>query len=166
MKYRLCTIEKEHIQAIRRLRNQQIEVLRQFKPISSTEQEEYFSALHKDNKQILFSILENGAFIGYCGLTNINYVYGTAEISFISCVEKHEEIFVFALRQLCDQAFNVLNLNKVFTETYDFRKQHIKIIEDFGMIKDGVLREHVFKKGKRYDSVIHSLLRGEYEKIH
>lgn len=163
MKYKLSTIEKEHIEKIRFLRNQQIEVLRQFKPISFKEQEEYFQNVHKDQRQILFSILEENKFIGYCGLTNISYVYGTAEFSFItnSLDEECESVFLFCLNELCNFAFKTLNLNKVHTETYEFRKEIINFIEKRGFKKDGVLREHVYKNGKRYNSFIHSLLRSE-----
>lgn len=163
MRYKLGTIEQGDIEYIRELRNSQIDILRQFRPINSIEQEEYFSRLHKDNKQILFSILDNDNLVGYCGLTNINYVYGTTEIAFIVNGEEHEKVFLFALGELSKYAFHVLNLNKVWTETYEFRKSHIKVIKDFGMKQEGVLREHAYKKGKRFNSVIHSLLRREYE---
>lgn len=169
-KYTLGTIEKDNIEIIRKLRNEQIDILRQFKPINSVEQEEYFSKIHKDNKQILFSILDDNTFLGYCGLININYIYGTAEISFIVDglrlhADDYESIFLFVLNELRKHAFNTLNLNKIWTETYEFRTNHINILESFGMKKDGILREHIYKKGKRYNSIVHSMLRREYESI-
>ena len=102
MKYKLSTIGKQHVEKIRLLRNEQLEILRQFKPISSMEQEEYFYGIHKDQRQVLFSILEEEKFIGYCGLTNINYVYGTAEVSFIvdKSDEECESAFLFCLQEL------------------------------------------------------------------
>ena len=165
MKYKLGTIEKNNIESIRTLRNNQMDILRQFKLINSVEQEEYFNKVHKDNTQILFSILDNDSFIGYCGLTNINYIYGTAEISFIVDTDDYENVFLFVLNELSKHAFNVLNLNKIWTETYEFRKNHINIIESFGMKQEGILREHVYKKGKRYNSIVHSLLKREYGTI-
>ena len=165
MKYKLGTIEKKNIEFIRTLRNNQMDILRQFKLINSVEQEEYFNKVHKDNTQILFSILDDDSFIGYCGLTNINYIYGTAEISFIVDTDDYENVFLFVLNELSEHAFNVLNLNKIWTETYEFRKNHINIIESFGMKQEGILREHVYKKGKRYNSIVHSLLKREYGTI-
>ena len=165
MKYKLGTIEKNNLEFIRELRNNKMDILRQFKLINSVEQEEYFSKIHKDNTQILFSILDNDTFFGYCGLTNINYIYGTAEISFIVDTNDYKNVFLFVLSELSKHAFDILNLNKIWTETYEFRKNHINIIESFGMKQECILREHVYKKGKRYNSIIHSLLRGEYETI-
>ena len=165
MRYKLSTIDKHHVEKIRLLRNNQLEILRQFKPISFMEQEEYFYSIHKDQRQILFSILEEDKFIGYCGLTNINYVYGTAEVSFIvdQSDEECEGVFLFCLQELCGFAFNTLNLNKVHTETYEFRKKIIGLIEKSGFKKDGILREHVYKNGKRYNSFVHSLLSSDRE---
>lgn len=162
---KLRTIENDDIEKIRIWRNEQIDVLRQYKPITFNEQQEYFKNVYKDNKQILYA-LEDETLIGYCGLVNINYVYSTAEISFVCKTEvneiKYKEIFLFALSSLAEIAFNSLNLNKIWTETYDFREKHIFILEEFGFIKEGVLREHIFSKGKRHNSVIHSKLKREH----
>jgi RimJ/RimL family protein N-acetyltransferase len=166
---KLRTIENTDLESIRGWRNSQIDVLRQYKPITYNEQQEYFNNLHKDSKQILFAI-ENKKLIGYCGLVNINYVYSTAEISFIAdtYIKKsaYETAFTFVLQELSNIAFNSLNLNKLWTETYEFRKDHINILESCKFIKDGTLREHVYKNGKRYDSIIHSLLKKEYINEH
>ena len=59
-------------------------------------------------------------------------------------------------------AYNHLKLHKIWTETYGFRTNHISILEQFGMIKEGVLREHVFKDGERHNSIIHSKLKNEH----
>ncbi len=166
-KYKLGTIEKDHIELIRKWRNEQIEILRQTKPISYAEQEEYFSKLNKDDKVILFSILDQkDKLLAYCGLVNINYVNETAELSFlantgIAKTNTYSDLFLFVLKELVKYAFDTLNLHKVWTETYAFRDKHIEILESFGMTKEGVLREHVYYKGKRYSSIIHSILRDE-----
>ena len=167
MKYKLRTIENNDLEAIRKMRNAQTKILRQVKPISYNEQQEYFSKIHKDNSQILFAIEDEvEEMIGYCGLVNINYVYSTAEISFITikseCNVEYSKIFLFILNRLSDFAFNSLGLNKIWTETYGFRTNHISILEQFGMIKEGVLREHVFKDGERHNSIIHSKLKNEH----
>ena len=167
MKYKLRTIENNDLEAIRKMRNTQTKILRQVKPISYNEQQEYFSKIHKDNSQILFAIEDEvKEMIGYCGLVNINYIYSTAEISFITikseCNVEYSKIFLFILNSLSDFAFNSLGLNKIWTETYGFRTNHISILEQFGMIKEGVLREHVFKDGERHNSIIHSKLKNEH----
>mgnify|MGYP003656489753 CR=1 FL=1 len=171
VKYKLGTIEEHHVEFIRRMRNEQMSILRQFKPIDYNEQKEYFSNIHKDNRQILFSILDVNSeerCIGYCGLTNINYVCGTAEVSFITeetnDLESYKSILFFVLGELAKYAFDSLNLNKLWTETYDFRDNHISVLESFGMSREGALREHVYHAGKYHASIIHSILEREYDR--
>ena len=165
MDLKIRTIENNDIELIRKWRNEQINILRQIKPISQIEQQEYFSNIHNDNRQILFAI-EDAKLIGYCGLVNLNYIYSTAEISFIAETEmdkiRYKDLFMYTLNYLADYAFNTLNLNKVWTETYEFRTHHVSILEQFGMVKEGVLREHAFINGRKYDSIIHSKLKEEY----
>jgi RimJ/RimL family protein N-acetyltransferase len=160
------TIEKTDIENIRIWRNEQTDILRQVNFISQIEQEEYFTKIHNDNKQILFAIDDKNNFVGYCGLVNLDFIYSTAEISFVAKTNLdklyYKNLFNFTLKYLGDYAFNTLNLNKIWTETYSFRKYHISILEDFGMVKEGILREHVYIKGKRHNSIIHSKLKKEH----
>ena len=169
MNYNLRTIESEDLELIRQWRNEQTDILRQVKPISYNEQKEYFSNIHKDTKQILFALASNSMFVGYCGLVNINYIYSTAEVSFITetgledqNTSKYKDLFTFALDSLSKYAFNTLNLNKIWTETYGFRKKHINILEGFGFAQEGILREHIYVKGERHNCAIHSILKNEY----
>tara|TARA_Y100001973_G_C5186120_1_gene327945 strand:+ start:1074 stop:1589 length:516 start_codon:yes stop_codon:yes gene_type:complete len=168
-KYKLDTIENEHIHLIRKWRNEQINVLRQARLINKIEQEEYFSKIHLDDRQMLFSILEDGQLVGYCGLVNINYINGTCELSFICNTEiintpKYDKILLFTFAELAKNAFMSLGLNRIWTETYDFRRHHLNLLEEFGMIKEGILREQIFYNGERHDSIVHSMLRREYDR--
>ena len=38
----------------------------------------------------------------------------------------------------------------------------LNILENFGFIQEGVLREHVYIKGKKHNCIIHSVLKNEY----
>ena len=151
-----------------------MDVLRQSKKITRQDQIKWFKDLKKDKNQKLFAILEDKdlkkKLIGYCGLTNIDYFNKQAEISFLVEPKRaknnvlYKKDMIQALSFLANLAFKKLKLKKIFTETYEFRKKHIKILEKFGFKKEGVLRSHVFKKGKFYNSLIHSLLKEEYKK--
>jgi RimJ/RimL family protein N-acetyltransferase len=58
-----------------------------------------------------------------------------------------------------------LDFNKLYTETYSFREQHIKILEDNDFIEEGVLKEHIFNQENKkfYNSIFHSILKNNYE---
>ena len=57
--------------------------------------------------------------------------------------------------------FNDLELHRIFTETYEFRHEHIKILEDFGFKYEGTMREHLFVNNSPCDSHLHGLLAHE-----
>jgi len=167
------SLERRHLEKLKEWRNVQMDILRQGKPLTDYNQEKWFQEVSEAVNQVVFSIVifdkdDNEKFIGYCGLVSIDHINKRAEISFLvdpgraSKKEIYQEDFTAALRVLCKYGFNRLNLNKIFTETFEFRKYHIKILEKFGFRKDGVLREHQYVNGKYCDSIIHSILKSEF----
>lgn len=165
--YRFGLLKKEHLSSLKDWRNAQVDVLRQVKILSDFDQQKWWRIIKRDKTQSLFAITENKKFIGYCGLTNIDFRHKRAEVSFlvnpIRAKNKavYEKDFWAVLYILCSHGFKKLGLNKIFTDTFEFRENHIKIIEKFGFKKEAKLRNHYFKRGKFYNSIIHSILREE-----
>ncbi len=170
----LCPLEERFIYKIKEWRNSQIEVLRQYKPLTDREQKKWYQHMSNDKNQVLFSILEKGKnkaknFIGYCGLVYIDYKNRRAELSFLVNPKRadnekvHRTDFTAVLHMLCEYAFEELNLNKIVTETYSFRKKTIDTLEKFGFHRDGILREQNFAHGEYYDSHTHSILSSEWK---
>ena len=63
------------------------------------------------------------------------------------------------LKKLFQIGFSKLKLNKIFTETFLFRKDHIKILIIAGMKKEGVLKKQYKKSNKFITSVLHAKFR-------
>lgn len=166
-------IKHEYIFLIQKWRNAQINILRQRKKINLRQQIAWFDSLKNDKTQKLFAIFEKTdskkRLIGYCGLTHIDYFNHRAEVSFLVDAKRTQIDHLYktdmlnALLFLAKYAFLKLKLKKIFTETYEFRKNHIKILELFGFKKEGVLRSQVLLGNKFYNSIIHSLLRDEFD---
>lgn len=156
-------IKKQYLSPLKEWRNSQTDVLRQNKRLTDSDQEKWFLKIRKDKTQKLFSILDGKKFIGYCGLTYIDHFNRRAEISFLVDPERakdaavYKEDFLSALKWLSNYGFNRLKLHKIFVETFEFRKSHLKILEEFGFKREAVLRGHYYKKGKFYNSLIHSI---------
>ena len=55
-----------------------------------------------------------------------------------------------------------MNLNKIYCQTGEFNISSFKILENSGLKKDGVLREHHELDGKLWDDFIFSILRSEW----
>lgn len=169
----LGPMKKEHLPFLKQWRNEQMDILRQQQPLTDRDQEEWFQKIQSDLSQVIFSLMisdEQNAhkFIGYCGITNIDQVNRRGEISFIvePARAKNEKLYredlLSTFYMLGCHGFKNLNLHKLYTETYVFRKCHIQLLEEFGLRRGGILRDHKFVKGRYWDSIIHSMLETEW----
>ena len=169
----LKTISYENIEQIRTWRNRQMPVLRQSKEISKSEQVEYFEKfvfpeyLKNEPSQILFEIYSTSKLIGYGGLVHIDWNVSRAEISFLLNPNIEEggseylRIFDHFLKLTQEVAFTNLELNRLFTETFQFRRKHIEVIEGNKFKLEGTLRNHCIQNGNLANSLIHGKLRSE-----
>jgi RimJ/RimL family protein N-acetyltransferase len=171
--YHYVGLRRRDIQEIRIWRNAQIKVLRQTAPLGRDHQERWYRETvevhHRSSTpgMLLVSMLNaDRSLIGYGGLTNIDWFHRRAEISFL--VEPNRALnasvyradFTAFLLFLQRWAFSDLALNRLFTETYDFRLNHIQILEAAGMEVEGRLRQHIVDPNdpERFvDSILHGL---------
>lgn len=146
-------------------RNEQIYHLRQDRPLTIEDQENYFNTVVDKlfeqmlPNQILFSFLENNICTGYGGLVHINWIDKNAEISFImdTALEKNDfhSNWTKYLTLIEKIAFEDLKLHKIFTYAFDLRPHLYQALEIAGFRKEAVLKEHCFFDGKYIDVVIH-----------
>ncbi len=159
-------IRKADLAPIKNWRNEQMDILRQNVVLTDADQENWFLGLANDKSQVLFAVLD-GDLLGYCGITHFDNFNHRGEVSFVMKTEiardeaSYEKYFLAVLEMLKNYAFAELKLHKLFTETYEFRKFHISILEKFGFKLDGRYKEHIFHEGKFIDSLIHSLINGQ-----
>jgi RimJ/RimL family protein N-acetyltransferase len=160
-------VQQDDIEAIRRWRNAQLDVLRQSQPITRRQQERYYathvwpSARTSQPRQILVSYFEGDRHIGYGGLVHIAWEHKRAEISFLldpSQAGNYRAYFSTFLRLIRRFAFEHLGIQRLFTETYAMRAEHMAVLEEAGFQREGVLRRHVLIGGKPVDSIIHGCL--------
>ena len=171
----IVDLEKQDIGFIKEWRNQQMAILRQGEPLTDEHQAKWYDELAKDDSQIVFGIrLEEGGasrLIGYCALVRIDRVNNRAELSFLVNPSRAEDDdlyrddMVSALALLCRHGFEKEGLHRIYTETFGFRKRHISILEEFGFVREGILRSHQCRNGEYSDSILHSILDGEWEGI-
>lgn len=169
-------VEPEHIEPIRCWRNAQIDVLRQTRAITHEEQIAYFERVVWPDKQsdhpsnILLGLFEKDRIIGYGGLVHIAWDYARAEVSFLLATEIAQDdeavstLFATWLRQMQRLAFDDLGLSRLTTETYAMRALHIRVLEETGFQREGLLREHVRVGGGPMDAVVHGCLASDVER--
>jgi len=151
---------------IMKWRNEQVYHLRQNKPLTLEDQDNYFNNVvsklfeQEQPNQILFSFLENDICIGYGGLVHINWTDKNAEISFVmdTALEANRfyEIWKAYLHLLEKVAFKDLNLHKIYTYAFDLRPHLYDVFLSAGFKEEARLKEQCLFEHKFLDVVIHS----------
>ena len=171
--YKIDFIKFEDIEQIRKWRNSSIKYLRQEHKITKKEQTLYFKKnVHeqtklKKPKHILFGFKKDDILIGYGGLVHISWVNKNAELSFLLNPKfngkTYKIFFNKYINLLVNLSFNHYKLKKIYTQTYSYRKINIELLKKNKFIKEGCLKNHIFKNGQFSDLVIQSLENKKYE---
>ena len=167
-------IDKSDLPELLRWRNEQQRVLRQQEELTVEHQQRWFAEVVEPSYQqirprsLQVIALTAATRVSYGGLTNIEWVSRRAELSFLAATERTQPFERYAaefrrfLKWTADFAFEELGLNRIFTETWDFRDEHIGILEGFGFVCEGRLRQHVAKDGRAHDALLHGLLANDW----
>ena len=153
---------------IRRWRNEQIEILRQREPLSVEDQDLYFERVIAAQMamvrppQLLFGYLEGRSLVGYGGFVHIDWGCHQAEVSFLTATARAlgdslRRDWKIYLDMVTVLARNVLDLDKLTTETFETRSNLPPILEDYGFQHEGVLVNRRYNHGQWYASVSHGL---------
>ena len=153
MCYHIRNINYEDILKIKKIRNEQMDVLRQTKLLTDQDQNKWFNDIilpsyKSPTKTLNFTILYNNEFIGYGGLVNIDYINKKLY---------HNDLSYF-LKFIFKYSFEKLNLHKLWTETYEFRKFHMSILEKEGFKREGLLKDTINRDDKYFNSILHGLI--------
>lgn len=161
--YSIVPIRMEDRYDIMRWRNEQIYHLRQNKPLTEEEQDNYFNKiippLFTQDKpgQLLFSFLKDEECIGYGGLVHIDWEKQKAEVSFLIATHLEnnflKEYMTIFFRLIDEVAFVELGLNKLYTYAYDVRPHIYPFLEANGFIRKEVLPQQI-RGGEVYADVI------------
>jgi len=163
-------IDESDLPELMRWRNEQQRVLRQQEELTVEHQQRWFAEVVEPSYQqirpqsLQVIALTGATRVSYGGLTNIEWVSRRAELSFLVATERTQPFERYAaefrrfLKWTADFAFEELGLNRIFSETWDFRDEHIGILESFGFVREGRLRQHVAKGGRAHDALLHGLL--------
>lgn len=169
--YTLVPLRQRDIFAIKEWRNAQIDVLRQEKPLTDQDQQRYYEQVivptysEQQPDMLLFSFLLEGELIGYGGLVHINWPSRRAEVSFLVAPARREETqiyqndfhaFFFLIKIL---AFQHVQLHRLTTETFAFRRRTLALLEQHGFVQEGRLRQHIRLREGFVDSLVHGCLK-------
>lgn len=142
---------------------------REYRELGLGNQEKWYEQkVLNDPTTIMFAIrrLTDHTLLGCCGLVYVNWVHRHADLSLYigwdNAYIDEEGYAKESCRLLFDYGFNELNLNKIWTEIYEFDVKKKKLYDAFGFRQDGLLRQNYFHDGQWWNSRILSLLAGDY----
>jgi hypothetical protein len=158
----------EEVMKVRDWRNDTMESLRTSFPLTEKMQLDFFEDVvnNRDSCHRYYSLYHDNLFVGFGGLTNIQWENRCAEISLIiDPLSRKKNYGSLAVSELLKTAFNSLNLNMVFGEVYtcnkalDFWKKMASIWNCYTT----TLYSRKFWDGKYYDSLYFSVDKRRYE---
>ena len=85
--------------------------------------------------------------------------YGLLAVAFIAFVV----LVIRSYKLLFQYGFGELNLEKIWTEIYEFDSPKYELYKKINFQQDGILRRQYFHDGKWWDSYILSLLKDEFK---
>ena len=172
--YCLVPFMEQEMELIRKWRNEQIDYLRQNKPLTKDEQSKYYhqvikkSFYEKKPEMILFSFILKNNCIGYGGFVHIDWNLKKAELSFVLDTNRTEKLetykkeFSIFLKIILNIGFKQILFHKIFTETFDIRPNTILVLEKTGFVLENRLSSKNYINGSYVDSLFHRILISEY----
>ena len=132
-------------------------------------QKKWFEKIQNENPPIslMFGIQNNkNKLIGVCGLTYIDWKNKHAEIScYLNSVnwqktkEARDTIHI-----ILKYGFEELNLHRIWAEIFSTAQESITLFNKMGFVREGVLRQKLWRDRKWWDSHIYSKLFSEFNK--
>ena len=107
--------------------------------------------------------VSDGAFVGWCGLTEWDPVYRSASLGY--CLNESmwgHGYATEAAHAVLRWAFDTLDLNRVQSETDTRNLASARVLEKLGFVREGTLREDCVVNGEVSDSWVFGLLRREW----
>jgi len=118
------------------------------------------------SKRFAIETIEDSHYIGDCGINSVDWKNSVANaVIFIgNNAYRGKGYGTEAMQILMAFAFDQMNINKLRLNVYSFNERAIKSYEKCGFIREGVLRQEIFRDGKYYDTIVMGILRAEYQK--
>ena len=106
---------------------------------------------------------EDGKFIGTCGFAECHLFHSRAEIGYaISRKYWRQGYMSEAVNAIIKFGFQTMNLNRIEARCDVENIASARVMEKVGMQFEGILRQHIFTKGKYCDLKIYSILRQDF----
>jgi RimJ/RimL family protein N-acetyltransferase len=169
----LRSLEEEDLSILKNWRNKKHvrKTTREFKLLNMINQKKWFEYIHDQNppKDIMFGIINKKLkLIGFTALTYVDWKNRHAEISIYFAKENWQNTIqaTDTLNLIMEYGFKELNLHRLWVEIFSLSKENIILFTKHKFVKEGILRDKVWRDGKWWDSQIYSMIVDDYLKIY
>ncbi len=166
-KVNLRPFSKDEVPALTRwINNPEIrEFLYAFLPQTEKQEEEWFDKLGSDDKNIVLAIeTKGGILIGSMGIHRISWKDRVCTTGALIGEKEYlnKGYGTDAKMFLLEYIFNTLNLRKVCSSVIAFNERSLQYSLHCGYVREGLRRQHIFKKGQYWDLIELGLFKEEW----
>lgn len=138
-------------------------------PASIWQEEKFIKGqdfMSRDSYNYAIETLEDGEYIGGCGINKMNWTARVAEVGIMIGDKAYwgQGYGTDAMKVLIRIIFEYLNMNKISLYLFSYNKRAQASYEKCGFVVEGVLRQEQYAKGGYHDQIYMGLLREEWEK--
>jgi len=118
----------------------------------------------KENHVMTFGILYQDEFCGIIGMNKQKDIYHkSVEVGYwLGEPYWGKGITSSALKLITEYAFKNLGINRIYTSVFEANHASMRVLEKNGYVKEGVLRDAVYKNRKFLDEHRYGILRDEW----
>ena len=134
-------------------------------PVSADRQRRWFDNYDQQKDLRCMIQIKNGVTIGMIMLTDIDWKNRTAQLhqKTLAKVEDRKKDDVYdAMMGFLNYAFNELDLQCVYGTVLEYNLLSRKLALRCGLKEEGILRNRVFKNGKRHNLIANSIIKEEF----
>lgn len=167
---RLRAIEPADLPILKKWRNELKEYFREYRFINDLHQEAWYKSTLTDKAYLHYvvDVYENGwLLVGSCNWSAIDWINRSAELGIYIGDQDywHQGVGLKTMLELHRIAFEVLNLDIVRLEVYDFNPA-VRLYRKFGYKDAGVWRMRKFREGAYHDAFLMDMTREEWSALY
>jgi RimJ/RimL family protein N-acetyltransferase len=169
-KVRLRAPERMDIPAfLRWLNDQDVTEFLDIEPPMGMEQEEaWFDSLRNSDTEVFSIETHDGELVGNIGLMKFDWVARKVTIGIVIGEKSHwgSGYGSDAVKTLLRYLFDELNMNRVYLEVDTANQRAVRCYEKCGFVREGILRQVRWKRGRFKDNYAMSILKDEWNLKH
>lgn len=130
--------------------------------ISAEEHGNWFAGMMQDPSRKYWIVVSDGVDVGVTNLIQIDKRNSRCCWGFYLANTRGAGVGPAVQFLVIDYVFDELKLNKLCGEVFSWNERGLKLHEGFGFVREGLLRQHIWKDDQFQDIVAFGLLREEW----